>query len=121
MPARFAGRPAHAHNRLIASVTIDADMRREVARAVMQRLHAATGPTALLLPLHGIEEWDRAGQPLHDPQGLAAFCDELQALPTGAVQRQVLDCHINDEAFAQATLAQLDAWVHAGHVPRGAP
>jgi uncharacterized protein (UPF0261 family) len=121
MPARFAGRPAHAHNRLIASVTIDADMRREVARAVMQRLHAATGPTALLLPLHGIEEWDRAGQPLHDPQGLAAFCDELQALPTGAVQRQVLDCHINDEAFAQAALAQLDAWVHAGHVPRGAP
>jgi uncharacterized protein (UPF0261 family) len=121
MPARFAGRPAHAHNRLIASVTIDADMRREVARAVMQRLHAATGPTALLLPLHGIEAWDRAGQPLHDPQGLAAFCDELQALPTGAVQRQVLDCHINDEAFAQAALAQLDAWVHAGHVPRGAP
>ena len=120
MPTRFAGRPAHAHNRLIASVTIDADMRREVAREVMQRLRAATGPTTLLLPLQGIEEWDRAGQPLHDPQGLAAFCDELQALPAGAVQRQAIDCHINDEAFAQAALAQLDAWVRAGVVPRSA-
>ena len=119
IPARFAGRPAHAHNRLIASVTIDPPMRREVAHAVMQRLRAATGPTALLLPLAGIEEWDREGQPLHDPQGLAAFMDEIRTLDAGAVQVQALPAHINDAAFAQAALAVLDAWVAEGRVPRG--
>ena len=31
-PARFAGRPTHVHNRLIASVGIDASMRRDIAR-----------------------------------------------------------------------------------------
>lgn len=119
VPARFAGRPSHAHNRLIASVTIDPVMRREVAREVMRRLQAARGPTALLLPLAGIEAWDREGQPLHDPQGLQAFMDELGSLPSGAVQVQALPVHINDEAFAQAALAVLDAWVQQGRVPRG--
>jgi len=121
MPARFAGRPAHAHNRLIASVTIDSDMRRQVAREIMERLRAASGATALLLPLTGIEEWDREGQPLHDPEGLAAFMAEIHALPGGPVQVRTLDHHINDMAFAQAALAQLDAWVAAGLVPAGRP
>jgi uncharacterized protein (UPF0261 family) len=121
MPARFAGRPAHAHNRLIASVTIDPPMRREVAREVMRRLRTGSGPTALLLPLHGIEQWDREGQPLHDPQGLAAFMDEMRALDAGAVQVQALAAHINDDAFAQAALAVLDAWVADGRVPPGRP
>jgi uncharacterized protein (UPF0261 family) len=121
MPARFAGRPAHAHNRLIASVTIDPPMRRAVAREVMQRLRVATGPTALLLPLAGIEEWDRPGQPLNDPEGLGAFMDEMQALPCGPVEVRPLDTHINDAAFAQSALEVLDAWVRSGHVAPGRP
>lgn len=121
VPARFAGRPAHVHNRLIASVTIDPPMRREVASEVMRRLRAGAGPVALLLPLHGIEQWDREGQPLHDPQGLAAFMDEVRALDPGAVQVQALAAHINDAAFAQAALAVLDAWVADGRVPPGKP
>jgi uncharacterized protein (UPF0261 family) len=76
-PPRWAGRPVHAHNRLIASVCIDPAMRREVAREIGQRLASATGPVTLLVPRHGIEGWDRPGQPMHDPDGLAALVDEL--------------------------------------------
>ena len=119
MPERFASRPSHAHNRLIASGTIDPAMRREVAREIMRRLQVATGPTALLLPLGGIEEWDRTGRPMHDAQGLTAFMDELVALPAGKVDVRTLDAHINDAAFAHAALAVLDTWVAEGLVPAG--
>lgn len=117
-PARWADRPSHAHNRLIASVCIDPGMRREVARAIAGRLAEAQGPVCLLQPLQGVEEWDRPGAPLHDPEGLAALNDELaRALP--AARRRAVDAHINDPAFADAALAVLDGWVREGRVPAG--
>ena len=109
-PARWSDRSAHAHNRLIASVCIDPPMRREVARAIGERLSAAAGPTCLLLPTQGIEAWDRPGQPLHDPEGLAALVDELpKHLGDGTALVRV-DAHINDAAFADAALAVFDDW-----------
>ena len=120
-PARFSGRAEHAHNRLIASVCIDPTMRREVAREVTQRLGEARGPTALLIPCGGIEGWDRPDQPLHDPQGLQALVEELQASarPNTTVLR--LDAHINDPAFADAALAVFDQWVVEGLIPAAQP
>ncbi len=120
-PSRFAGRPKHAHNRLIASVCIDAPMRREVAREIAARLAESRGPACVLLPVQGIEEWDRPGQPLHDPEGLAALVDELPRHLGGATQLERLDAHINDDAFAQAALRVFDDWVERGLVPRGRP
>lgn len=114
MPERFAGRPAHDHNRLIASVGIDSAMRREVARELAQRLRQATGPAHLVLPLRGIEEWDREGAPLHDRQGLNAFLDELAQADLGAAQCTRVDAHINDLAFAQHVLQVFDDWLAQG-------
>ncbi|MBE7416927.1 MAG: Tm-1-like ATP-binding domain-containing protein [Ideonella sp.] len=117
-PARFAGRAAHAHNRLISSVCIDAAMRREVARAIGQRLAEASGPTCLIVPRHGVEAWDRPGQPLHDPAGLAALLDELPRHLAPRTRRVEIDAHINDPAFSDAALAVFDQWVREGVVPR---
>jgi uncharacterized protein (UPF0261 family) len=118
-PPRWANRPVHAHNRLIASVCIDPAMRREVAREIGQRLASATGPVTLLVPRHGIEGWDRPGQPMHDPDGLAALVDELPRATAPNTRVITLDAHINDAAFADAALAVLDAWVLEGRVPPG--
>lgn len=119
-PARFAGRAAHAHNRLISSVCIDAPMRREVARAIGQRLAEATGPSCLIVPRHGVEAWDRPGQPLHDPEGLAALLDEIPRHVAGNTRHVEIDAHINDAAFSDAVLAVFDQWVREGVVPRAA-
>lgn len=118
-PERYARRAAHAHNRLIASLSVDPAMRLEVAQAIGQRLAEAKGPTCVLLPCQGIEAWDRPGQALHDPEGLAALVDELPRALSPKTQLRVLDAHINDPAFADAALAQFDAWVAAGLIPAG--
>jgi uncharacterized protein (UPF0261 family) len=119
IPARFADRPFHQHNRLIKNVAFNAEERRLLARAMTDRLAAATGPTQFFLPRGGIEEWDRKGEAAHDPEGLAAFIEAAEQALDGRVPYTALDCHINDEEFCDAVLEQLDAWIAAGLVPAG--
>jgi uncharacterized protein (UPF0261 family) len=119
-PKAFEGRAAHAHNRLIASVCTDEAMRRTVAREIGTRLAEATGPTCLLMPTAGIEEWDRPGEPLHDPDGLAAMVDEMPRHLGERTTFVPVDAHINDAAFADAALAVFDDWVERGLIPQGA-
>lgn len=118
IPPRFKDRPFHAHNRLIASAVLTAEERRETAHAVGERLAEAAGPTHLLLPLRGIEEWDKEGAPAHDPEGLAAFVTALRAAVAAPVGLTEVDAHINDRAFADAALAQFDAWLADGTIRR---
>jgi uncharacterized protein (UPF0261 family) len=118
-PAMLAGQTARAHNRLLASALTPPEFRRRVAREIAQRLSQAKGPVCLLLPLHGIEGWDRPGEPLHDPAGLAAFIDGLRGSALGAARLIELDAHINDPAFCEAALRIFDGWVAEGIVPRG--
>jgi uncharacterized protein (UPF0261 family) len=120
VPERFRDRPFHQHNRLIKNVAFNAGERRALARAMADRLAGATGPTHFFLPRNGIEEWDRPGEAAHDPEGLAAFVDETESAMTGRVALTALDCHINDPAFCEAVMTQLDAWVAQGLVPKGA-
>ena len=117
-PAGFEGRPSHAHNRLIASATLDAGQRALVARTIAERLSQASGPTCLMLPLRGLHAWDLEGQPLHDPQGLAAFLAAMREAAS-ALDLATVDAHINDDAFADAALARFDDWVERGLVAPG--
>lgn len=110
-PARLAGRPSHAHNRLITSYVLDAGERREVARAICRKLAMALGPVTLFLPLEGCNEWDRAGAPLADAAGLAAFVDEIRTACPPGVRLVEVAGHINDAAFCDAVLQDFDRLV----------
>ena len=118
MPERFRDTPAHAHNRLLTSVLQTADERREVAREICAKLSQAVGPVTFFLPAKGGNEWDRAGGPLADADGLAAFCDEMRRTCPANVSLVELDTHINDAAFAETVLAQFDDWVRTGIVQK---
>ena len=121
IPEPFLDRPFHQHNRLIKNVAFNVDEKADLARAIVDRLANAQGPTQYFLPTHGIEEWDRAGEPLHDPEGLSAFVAASKDAAAGRIEMTVLNCHINDAAFCEAVLHQLDAWVSAGIVPQVKP
>ncbi|MEM8577446.1 MAG: Tm-1-like ATP-binding domain-containing protein [Pseudomonadota bacterium] len=117
-PPKLAGQEVHAHNRLLSSVLLNADQRREMARTLCAKMAKATGPVTFLLPAQGGNEWDRAGGPLSDPAALAAFCAEMRASCPENVRLVELDAHINDAAFTDAALAQFDAWLADGTVAR---
>jgi uncharacterized protein (UPF0261 family) len=117
LPDLFKDTPAHAHNRLLTTVLQTPDQRRQVAREVCAKLATATGPVVFILPTQGGHCWDLPGEPLCDPEGLAAFCDEIRKACPPNVTLIQLDAHLNDPAFADATLAQIDQWIAAGVLP----
>jgi uncharacterized protein (UPF0261 family) len=117
-PAQFAGHEAHAHNRLISSVVLNTAERQALARVFCDKLAGAKGPVTLFLPLEGCNEWDRAGAPLADAAGLAAFLDAMRAHRPAHVTLVDVAGHINDTVFTDAVLAQFDAWVTDGTVSR---
>jgi uncharacterized protein (UPF0261 family) len=119
VPAELADRPFHAHNRLLASATSGADDRRRIARAIATKLGEATAPVAFVLPAGGIQQWDQAGEPLHDPEGLGAFVAEMRVAIRPPVELHVIKDHINHQGFVAKVLAIFDRWVAEGVVPAG--
>lgn len=115
----YQGRPYHAHNRLIASVLMTPSERRAAARLVAHKLARAKGPTAFISPLRGIEAWDRPGEGLHDPEGLASFTDEIRRQVAEPVRLVEIDAHINDPLFCETVLGIFDEWVAEGRIVPG--
>ena len=116
LPDKWSDHMKHEHNRLLTSIVLDDDERKSVARAHSEQLAKATGPVAMLLPEHGLGEWDRAGADLHNQAGLDAFLLELEnTLPSNVVAHRI-DCHINDAAFSDKALEVFDGWRASGLV-----
>ena len=118
IPDQYTDRPFHAHNRLIKSSALNPEERRETAREIGRRVSESKAPVHVILPTQGIEEWDKEGEPAHDPEGLAAFLDEMRKAIQPPVRMTEVDAHINDQAFADAALEVFDAWVAAGTVKK---
>lgn len=116
IPAHFKNRESHAHNRLITSIVLNHDERRQVAREFNKRLAGAQSETTYILPTQGCNEWDRKGAPLHDKQGLDVFIQETRDTRPKNVDLIELDCHINDPEFSETALSILDNWIAAGVV-----
>ena len=116
IPDRYADRPFHEHNRLIKSSALNNDERRETAQAIAERLSKSASPAHFIMPLQGIEEWDKDGEVAHDPEGLAAFTDEIRKVIRDPISLTEVDAHINDQAFADAALEIFDAWVANGTI-----
>jgi uncharacterized protein (UPF0261 family) len=121
LPAKWQGRPYHAHNRLLGSITTDHEGRRKTAKSILTKLEKAKGPVAFILPAAGIQEWDQVGQPLHDPEALEVFANEIRRMAKPPIQFHEIPDHINSAAFAAKALAVFDDWVRQGIIPAGKP
>ena len=117
IPAAYADRPFHAHNRLIKSSALAPDERRALIREVSKRLEGAKGAVHFIMPAGGVEEWDREGGEAHDPEGLAAMADEARVAMK--VPSSEVACHINDQGFTDEVLRVLDGWIADGTVKAG--
>jgi uncharacterized protein (UPF0261 family) len=112
----YTARGYHAHNRLIASVTMSPEEMQDLAKLIADKMRLATAaPAVFLTTLHGLMDWDREGSDLCNPPALHAFNNEIAAqFQNHPAQNIVLDTHTCDDAFAEAILKIVDDWVAKG-------
>jgi len=113
VPERFAGRTFYRHNPTVTLMRTTAAETAELGRIIARKLNAATGPTALFLPLRGVSAIAGDGGVFDDRAADEALFDALRANLGPNVERHELDLEINDPRFAQAMAERLDAMIRA--------
>ncbi len=117
VPERFAGRNLYVHNPTITLMRTTPEECRELGRQIGRKLSAATGPTALFVPLRGVSMIAVEGAPFHDPEADDALLAGLSETAEG-VELHELDLDVNDERFALAMADRLHEMIRA-QPPRG--
>jgi uncharacterized protein (UPF0261 family) len=112
VPPKFAERELYVHNPSITLMRTTPEECAELGRRIARKLSAATGPTALFVPLGGVSAIDADGQPFHDPEAdEALFAAVREGLDRDRVELVEMDCNVNDPAFADAMAAKLDEYL----------
>jgi uncharacterized protein (UPF0261 family) len=76
-----------------------------------ERLNAAVGPTAVLIPLKGWSVYGAPGGVLYDGTGNRIFRNALKDRLRKDIELREIDAHINDGLFVDACVEQLIAFM----------
>jgi uncharacterized protein (UPF0261 family) len=108
VPERFRGRTLYKHNPTVTLMRTTPEECAELGRRIARKLNAATGPTALFVPLRGVSTIDVEGQVFHDPAADEALFEALREhVDASRVELRELDLDVNDERFALAMTNRL--------------
>lgn len=107
VPARFEGRNLYVHNPTVTLMRTTPEECAELGRRIARKLNAATGPTALFVPLRGVSMIAVEGQAFHDAEADEALFGALREELGGDVEAHWLDLDVNDPAFACALADRL--------------
>jgi len=113
VPDEFEGRTFHVHNPQVTLMRTTAAENAELGEIIAGKLNAATGPTALVLPLGGVSAIDVEGEPFHDPEADRALFDALRSGIDDDVELVEMETDINDEAVSQRLAETLDEYMRA--------
>src|SRR6185312_2031583 len=108
LPPQFEGRNIYVHNPTVTLMRTTPDECAELGRRIARKLSAATGPTALFVPLKGVSMIATEGGPFHDPAADEALFSALRESVGENVELHELDLDVNDQAFADAMASRLD-------------
>jgi uncharacterized protein (UPF0261 family) len=111
VPERFEGRQFHVHNPQVTLMRTTPEECAELGEIIAEKLSAASGPTALYLPLDGVSMIDVEGEDFYDPAADAALFDAIREHVGENVELVELETDVNDEAFALAMAKKLDAYL----------
>ena len=111
VPEEFDGRQFHVHNPQVTLMRTTPEENAELGQIVAEKLNAATGPTALALPLGGVSMLDVEGEDFHDPEADRALVDALREGIDDDVELLEADTDVNDEEFARTIAAKLDEYM----------
>ena len=111
VPPQFENRNLYVHNPSVTLMRTTREECAELGSQIARKLSAATGRTALFVPLKGVSMIDAEGQPFHDPEADAALFAALRAGLGGNVELIEMDHNVNDPEFAEAMADKLDEYM----------
>ena len=119
VPERFRERNLYVHNPTVTLMRTTPEECAELGRILARKLNAATGPTALFVPLRGVSMIAVEGQPFHDPAADEALFGALrETVDRSVVEVHELDTDVNDPAFALAVANRLHELIQEGGTER---
>ena len=89
------------HNPHVCAVKASVDELAHLGRTVADRLSQARGPTAVLLPLRGLDAYEAEGGPWHDRESDAVLFRAIREGLRPDIPVLEVDAHINDDVFAE--------------------
>lgn len=119
VPEEFEGRQFHVHNPQVTLMRTTPEETAAIGEIIAGKLDAATGPTALALPLAGVSMLDVEGEEFHDPAADEALFDALRENIGEDVELIEMDTDINDDSFAETVAATLDEYMREAGVGPG--
>ena len=113
VPEQFEGRNLYVHNATVTLMRTTPEECAELGRRIARKLSAATGPTALFVPLKGVSMIATEGGPFYDHDADEALFAALREGLGENVDLHELDLDVNDPAFADAMADRLHEMVSA--------
>lgn len=113
VPDKFRDRQFYQHNATVTLMRTTPEENRRLGEEIGRKAAAATGPTAILLPLKGVSAIDAAGKPFDDPAAREALFAGIRATH-GSVPVVELERHINEAEFADAAVERLVGMMGSG-------
>lgn len=113
VPEEFEGRQFHVHNPQVTLMRTTPEETAELGEIIAGKLNAATGPTALALPLEGVSMLSVEGEPFHAPEAESALFEALREILAEDVELLQMETDINDEAFARKLVETLDEYMRS--------
>ncbi len=107
VPEKFQGRRFYQHNPTVTLMRTTPEENTALGREIAQKVSAAQGPAAVMLPLRGVSAIDASGQPFDWPEARQALFQAIRENLSPQVELVELDAHINDPAFAEAAARKL--------------
>jgi uncharacterized protein (UPF0261 family) len=104
VPAVYARRRLHRHNVATTLMRTTPGENERLGAWIAEKLNAATGPTGVVVPLHGFSAYDVVGGPFFDPEADAAFVSALRGRLRPDIPVVEVPADINDPIFAEAAV-----------------
>jgi uncharacterized protein (UPF0261 family) len=107
VPPQFEDRNLYVHNPTVTLMRTTPEECAELGRRIARKLSAATGPTALFVPLRGVSMIATDGGPFYDPEADEALFAALREGLGEDVELHEVDADVNDPVFADAMANRL--------------
>lgn len=98
------GRFTVPHNEILGTAKMTIEEMIQSSKLMASRLNKSTGPVSVVVPAQGFHHYDKTDRMYDNPEGRNAFIDIMRSHLKPNIELHILDCHINDNAFADKVM-----------------